>query len=418
MATIKLTKTVVDGATPRKSSYVLFDSAITGFGLRVYPSGAKSWILEYRANGGGRKEDKKRFTIGSVKDLTADEARKLANLRRSEVVVGLDPQVRKAGDRSALTVRELSKIFLEDNIEVKRTKNTIEGYRNAIKNHILPALGSMKANMVESTDVEKLHNRLRDTPSTANKVLAVVSSMFSYGSKMKHIKRRENPALDVEKFSENEKERHLKTEELVRLEATLSLAETSGLPWNISQKEPSKHIPKNNRNTVTSPYVTAALRLLMLTGARLREILELEWAIVDLQDGVLRLSKSKSGKKDIILNQPAMEVLRNIRPIGKFVIASESAGTADEKPRADIKRPWAQICRHAGLSGVRIHDLRHTFASHGLNEGLGIAVVSRLLGHKNISTTMRYAHLENKALKIGADKIGESVQGKQSPDSA
>jgi integrase len=411
VATIKLTKSVADSAAPRKDSYVLFDSIITGFGLRVFPSGTKTWILEYRPNGGGRKADKKRLKIGSAKDLTADEARKLANLRRSEVVVGQDPQARKADFRSALTVRELSKLFLDNHIEVQRTRNTIDAYINAFDNHILPALGSMKADTVEVTDVEKLRNSLRATPSTANKALAVVSSMFSYGFKMKVIKKRENPAFDVKKFPEVEKERYLTTEELIRLEATLSLAESIGLPWVIKKGEPSKHLPKTNRNTVTSPYVTAAIRLLMLTGARLREILELEWAIVELHNGVLRLSKSKSGKKDIILSQPAIEVLRNIRPIGKFVIASDSAGTATEKPRADIKRPWSQICRHAGLSGVRLHDLRHTFASHGVNEGLGIAIVSRLLGHKNISTTMRYAHLENEPLKLGANKIGESVQG-------
>lgn len=414
MATIKLTKTAVDKAEPRASSYVLYDSVITGFGLRVFPSGTKTWILEYRSNGGGRKEHKKRFKIGNINDLTADEARKLANLRRSEVVVGLDPQARKADDRSALTVRELSIIFLENFIEVQRTRNTIESYKNAVENYIVPALGSMKAHKVEGTDVEKLRNNLRATPSTANKVMAVVSSMFSYGSTMKLIKKRENPVIGVEKFPEIEKERFLTTEELIRLEATLSLAETSGLPWNINKEAPSKHLRKHNRTNVTSPYVTAAIRLLMLTGARLREILELEWAIVELHNGVLRLSKSKTGKKDIILSQPAMEVLKSIRPIGRFVIASESAGTAEEKPRADIKRPWSQICRHAGLSGVRIHDLRHTFASHGVNEGLGIAIVSRLLGHKNISTTMRYAHLENESLKSGADKIGERVQGKRS----
>jgi integrase len=414
VATIKLTKTVADGAAPRKSSYVLFDSIITGFGLRVFPSGTKTWILEYRSNGGGRNEDKKRFKIGSAKDLTADEARKIAKLKSSEVVVGLDPQGLKADIRSALTIRELSTLFLENNIEVRRTQNTIESYRNAIENYILPAFGSMKADAVEGTDVEKLHNSLRATPSTANKALAVVSSMFSYGSKMKLIKKRENPAFGVEKFPEVEKERYLTTEELIRLEATLSLAESIGLPWVIKKGEPSKHLPKTNRNTVTSPHVTAAIRLLMLTGARLREILELEWAIVELHNGVLRLSKSKSGKKDIILSQPAVEVLKNIRPIGKFVIASDSAGTANEKPRADIKRPWSQICRHAGLSDVRLHDLRHTFASHGVNEGLGIAIVSRLLGHKNISTTMRYAHLENENLKLGANKIGQRVQGKPS----
>ncbi|WP_312608304.1 tyrosine-type recombinase/integrase [Agrobacterium pusense] len=418
MATVKLTKTEVDGALPREKAYVLFDSKITGFGLRVFPTGTKTWILEYRANGGGRKERKKKFTIGSVKDFTADEARKIAEKKRAEVVVGLDPQGEKAGERSAITVKELSKLFFENHVAPKRSKNTKEGYQDALDAYILPALGSMKADKVLVTDVERLHNRLSATPSMANKVLAVVSSMFSYGMTMKLLKTKENPAQGIEKFKETEKERYLSTEELIRLEETLSLAESIGLPWNIDEDKQSKHLRKDGRVTVFSPYVTAAIRLLMLTGARLREILELEWSIVDLPNGVLKLSKSKSagednGKKDIILSQPAIQVLKSLPRIGKYVIASESAGTVEEKPRADIKKPWARACQHANLPGVRLHDLRHTFASHGVNEGLGIAVVSRLLGHKDISTTMRYAHLENEALKQGANRIGKRVRGKQ-----
>ncbi|HCJ70406.1 tyrosine-type recombinase/integrase [Agrobacterium pusense] len=418
MATVKLTKTEVDGAEPREKAYVLFDSKITGFGLRVFPTGTKTWILEYRANGGGRKERKKKFTIGNIKDFTADEARKVAEKKRAEVVVGLDPQAEKAGERAAITVKELSKLFFENHVEPKRSKNTKEGYRDALDSHILPALGNMKADKVVVAEVERLHNKLSTTPSMANKVLAVVSSMYSYGMTMKHLKTKENPAQGIEKFKETEKERFLSTEELIRLEETLSLAESIGLPWNIDEDKQSKHLRKDGRVTVFSPYVTAAIRLLMLTGARLREILELEWSIVDLSNGVLKLSKSKSagednGKKDIILSQPAIEILKSLPRIGKYVIASESAGTEAEKPRADIKKPWARACQHANLPGVRLHDLRHTFASHGVNEGLGIAVVSKLLGHKDISTTMRYAHFENEALKQGANRIGKRVRGKR-----
>jgi len=418
MPTVKLTKTVVDGAPPRKKAYILFDSQITGFGLRVFPTGTKTWILEYRANGGGRKEHKKKYTIGSIKDFTADEARKQADKKRAEVVIGMDPQAQKASERSAITMKELSKLFVENLIKAKRSKNTMDGYEVALDVHILPAMGSMKADKVQKTDVEKLHNRLAATPYMANKVLAVISSMYSYGATMKHVSNKENPAEGIEKFKEFEKERFLTTEELIRLEETLVVAETVGLPWDINEEAQSKHLRKDNRVTAISPYVTAAIRLLMLTGARLREILELEWAMVDLQSGVLKLSKSKSagsdsGKKDIILSQPAVEVIKRIKRIGRYVIASDSAGTPEEKPRADIKKPWARACRHANLEGVRIHDLRHTFASHGVNGGLGIAIVSRLLGHKNISTTMRYAHLENDALKQGVNRIGKRVRGNQ-----
>jgi hypothetical protein len=176
MATVKLSKTVVDKALPREKAYILFDSQITGFGLRVFPTGTKSWILEYRANGGGRKERKNKYTIGSVKDFTADEARKQADKKRAEVVIGLDPHAKKVSERSAITVKELSKLFIENLIASKRSKNTKEGYEDALNVHILPALGSMKADKVAKTDVEKLHNRLASTPYMANKVLACPTS--------------------------------------------------------------------------------------------------------------------------------------------------------------------------------------------------------------------------------------------------
>jgi integrase len=141
------------------------------------------------------------------------------------------------------------------------------------------------------------------------------------------------------------------------------------------------------------------LRLLLFTGARLREILHLKWENVDLERGLLFLADSKAGRKTLVLNAPAMAVLVSLPRVGSYVIAGDTAGTKGEKPRADLKRPWRTIAKRAGLDGVRLHDLRHTYASFGAGGGLGLPIIGKLLGQTQASTTQRYAHLDNDPLR-------------------
>ena len=170
-----------------------------------------------------------------------------------------------------------------------------------------------------------------------------------------------------------------------------------------------------------APHAAAAIRLLILTGARLREVLHLRWEHVDLERGLLFLPDSKTGKRTIILNAPAMAVLAGLPRIGGYVIAGQDAGTHDEKPRADLNRPWRAIVRRAGLEGVRIHDLRHTHASIGAGAGLGLPIIGKLLGHTKASTTKRYAHLDTDPLRRASDHIGTRLAaalGEPEPKSA
>lgn len=409
MAGNKITKRVVDAAEPRSTRYTLFDSDVKGFGLRVFPSGQKSYVFEYRAGEGGRSASKKRVTIGNAAEFTPDEARKLADKLRSSVKVGKDPQGDKATARAAVTVETLAKDFLKEHVEAKRKVNTIASYEQIINSHVIPRLGKMKAKDVTGAHVAKLHFDMRETPSMANKTIAVISSMYSFAFKRGLVSKRENPAEDVEKYEEVGVERLLSSVELERLGTTMRLAETEGIPWEIDLTKKTKHLRKENRVTIIDPYAAAALRLLILTGARLREILHLEWKHVDLERGLLLLPDSKTGKKTIVLNAPAMEVLSNLSRIGRYVIAGESAGTADEKPRSDLKRPWHAVRRHTGLEDVRLHDLRHNFASWGVGDGMGLPIIGKLLGHKQVSTTQRYAHLEADPVRRAADAIGSRI---------
>jgi integrase len=175
----------------------------------------------------------------------------------------------------------------------------------------------------------------------------------------------------------------------------------------VDQSNPkAKHAPKEaNRRTVIGPHAAAALRLLIFTGARLREILHLKWDQIDFERGLLLLPTSKTGKKSIVLNAPALAILNGLPRAGDYVIT----GTSTDKPRADLKKPWKAVSNRAGLTGVRIHDLRHTHASVGAGAGLGLPIIGKLLGHTQAVTTQRYAHLDNDPLRKASERIASHL---------
>jgi len=180
--------------------------------------------------------------------------------------------------------------------------------------------------------------------------------------------------------------------------------------WNIAVSGPAaKHLPKDaaQRRTTIDLFAAAAIRLLLFTGARLNEILTLRWDEVDLEAGLLRLRDSKTGKKDVVLNAPAKAILAGLPRIegNPYVIV----GAKDGAHRVDLNKPWQVVRKLAGLDGVRIHDLRHTLASHGRAAGVSLSVVGGLLGHKNTATTAGYAHLWDDPLREASSKIGDRI---------
>ena len=413
----KLTKTVVDAAQARAARYTVYDSLIAGFGLRVMPSGAKSFIYEYRPGEGGRDQPKRRYTIGKVGALTVDQARKQAEALRAAVRLGDDPMGRKAEARKAQTVEEVASAWLERHVKPKRSNGTYIHYKDLIDRIINPAIGKKKAAKVPHSAIAALHDAWSHTPFQANRILSCVSAFYNWsgGASVGLVPKGYNPADDVEKFEERGRERPLEPAELVRLADALRVAETTGIPWDI-ERPTSKHLASpDKRVTVFSPHVVAAIRLLLFTGARLREILNLEWKQVDFNRGVLTLhthkTARKTGLKVIVLNAPALQVLTALPRIGSFVIAGDSAGTEDEKPRPDIKKPWASIKRYAELEDLRINDLRHNFATFGVGGGMGLPLVGKLLGHTKASTTERYAHLQVDPLRRAAETIGADLLG-------
>lgn len=405
--TTRLSKRSVDGAEIRPGRYTLFDDVLKGFGLRVYPTGKKVWVIEYRPDGGGRAISKRRLTLGSAGTLTPEEARKAAQKALAQVRLGRDPAHDKEQSRRAVSVEALSKQFLSDHVDIKRKPSTQAHYRYLLEQILVPALGAMKAAAVSRRDLAKIHAAMRATPYQANRLLAVAGAMYSFGNKRGLVPEGFNPARGIEKYREHRRETFLKPDEIERIGVALREAETVGIPWSSSDAKPtSKHLPKpEHRRTVLGQHATAAIRLIMLTGARLREILELRWDEVDFGRGLLLLPDSKTGQKPIVLNAASIAILSSLPRLGSFVIAGEDP----DKPRADLNKPWRLIRTRAGLDGVRIHDLRHTFASLGAGVGMGLPIIGKLLGHRQAATTARYAHLDTDPLKRATNEIGRQI---------
>ncbi|MFC6486944.1 tyrosine-type recombinase/integrase [Nitratireductor sp. GCM10026969] len=416
MPTVKLTRRSIQAIEKPEKPVVYYDESVKGFGLRVMPSGVRSWIIEYRPGAGGRGVAKKRVKIGDAATMSPEDAREKAGRTLARVTLGSDPATERADERSALSVAELAQLFLEKHVAEKRKANTERLYAYAINDLIVPAIGGMRAPLVTRADVARMQaaivrarkNMPNGGKTAANRALAVLSAIYNWADREGLVPEGYNPVQRVEKYKENRKERFLTSEELAALGAALQEAETVGLPYEVDPDKPkSKHTPKGRYKV--SPHAVGAVRLLILTGCRLREILDLRWAELDFERGIAFLADSKTGRKPIVLSAAAQEVLTALPRVGKFVVASESAGEKDEKPRSDLKRPWAAISKRAGLSGVRLHDLRHTYASIGAGGGLGLPVIGKLLGHSQASTTARYAHLDVDPVKRAADLISAKI---------
>lgn len=382
----------------------LWDEQARGLCLRVFPSGRATWTFRYRPHdGGGRR----RIGLGEYPSVGLAEARRRADRHRGEVSAGGDPQAQRLAKRNALTVSELAELFLKD-LAGKKKPATLELYRHYLRKMIAPRLGARKAISITRADVNRAHRELgKETPVSANRAIVTLSGVYTFAGKQGLVPEGLNPVRGIEKFPEEGRERYLSTDELGRLGLALRLGETEGLPWPreagvLSARRDRK---PENRKSVLSPHVSAAFRLLLFTGCRLREILHLRWSEVDLERGLLFLPDSKTGRKTVVLNASAVQVLAVLPHVGEFVVLGDDL----EQPRHDLKKPWDLIRHHAVLPDVRIHDLRHTHASIGAGSGLGLPIIGRLLGHKRSETTARYAHIDADPLRRASDQIGGKI---------
>jgi integrase len=404
----RLTKQSLASLKPRSKPYIEYDADLGGFGVAVYPSGIKSWICEYRPFGGGRGVAKRRVTLGKTSQLTPDQARKAAADMLALVRLGRDPAQEKVERRATVTVSQMIDFFDARYVGPMLKPATAIGYRIAL-HELCRAHGALKATALTRSQVATLHFRMADRPYAANRAVAVWSKAFAWAAGAGLLPEGQNPAKNIKKYREQRRERFLTSQELARLGDALREGEMVGLPYFVDETKPTaKHAAKaEHRRVRLDRYAAAALRLLVLTGARLREILHAKWEHIDLERGILFLVDSKTGKKPVYLSAAAQKVLADIPRVeaNPHVIA----GAKDGAPRADLKKPWTAVSRAAGLEGVRIHDLRHSFASFGAGASLGLPIIGRLLGHSQPSTTARYAHLDADPMRRAVDTIGETI---------
>ncbi len=378
----KITKRLIDTMGAGAKDLFVWDTELIGFGLKVTPAGRKIYICQYRAGGRVR-----RYTIGLHGHYTPEEARREAARVLGKVADGQDPLKEKTDYRKAPILKELAERYLEEHAATKKKLSSYKRDKSLIDRFIVPALGWKKVDEVTRGEVAKLHHDIgQATPIQANRALACLSKMMTMAIRWGWKADETNPCRLIERYKENKRERFLSGDELARLGAALAEVEREGSEL---------------------PSVVTAVRLLLFTGCRRDEILSLKWEHVDFQMGCLRLPDSKTGSRMVTLATPASEVLASTeRLLGNpYVCPGMRAGGH----LVGITRPWERICERAGLVGLRLHDLRHSFASVGAAAGLGLPIIGKLLGHTQAATTQRYAHLHQDPLRAAAEEITQRI---------
>ena len=377
----KLTKRSVDGLSPAGTDYLIWDRDMRGFGLRVYPSGKKTYLVQYR---NGRRT--RRHTIGQHGVLTAEEARTRARQLLGDVARGEDPSAAKQAKMRAPTVAGLCDRFLDEYVDQHCKPTTARDYRSVIRRFIRPRLGPILIGEVTRADVVAFHHGLRETPYQANRAASMLSKLFNLAEDWGLRQPGSNPARRIKKFREEEKKRFLSRDEQARL----------GKILGISLEENTENI-----------FCVSAILLLIYTGCRLNEILTLKWDYVKTHH--IELPDSKTGKRRVPLPREAHDILTELprHPDNSYVFPGE-------KPHSHIinlQKPWRRIRARAQLDDVRIHDLRHTYASVAMQDGIDPFTLKEILGHKNLTTTLRYAHLADDAVQRAAGSVASRLAG-------
>lgn len=384
----KISKRLVDAISPTDRDAMVWDREVAGFGLRCRKAGGKYYVVKYRA--GGRQ---RWHTIGRHgAPWTPEQARREAKRILGEIAGGGDPAAVREAVKASPTVRDFAERFLAEHAQTKTKPRTTAEYRRLLARHVLPSMGRCKVADVTWTDVAKLHHALRDTQYQANRVLALLSKIMNWAEKHGYRPGGSNPCRRVEKFKEKKREKFLSADELARLGDALTKAEAVD---------------------TTSLTAIAAIRLLIFTGARKGEILGLRWEWIDWQRCEARLPDSKTGEKTIHLPPPAMAVLTSLPRMesNPYVFVGHVAG----KQMVNLQKPWRRIRAAAGLETVRLHDLRHAFASVAASSGLGLPIIGKMLGHTQAQATHRYAHIQADPVKAAAatvaGKIADAMKG-------
>jgi len=398
----KITKTTVDKMQPGD---VLQDTELKGFRVRCQGQ-SKSFAVYYRIYGRQRW-----FTLGRFGVLTVEQARQKAREVLGLVASGKDPAASKEAHRKAPSIKECAELYQSNQVDVRLKPVTRRFYKAVLEQTIIPKLGSLQMKALTRQDVARLHDSLRKTPAYANRTLAVLSAMCNWAEKRGYREENSNPCRLIDKYKETARERYLSDAELSKLAVALKEAETGAdklEELRAKAKTLGKRLSNAERPDLqASPMAVAAVRLLLFTGACHNEIVTAKWDYVDFEKGLLRLPDSKTGAKAIVLSAPALQVLQSISRIkgNPYIIAGEVAG----QPLRGLQKIWERIRNKAKLSDVRLHDLRHSYASMAVGAGYSLAITGKLLGHTQAATTQRYAHLADDPLRKATEAVGSRI---------
>ena len=361
----KFTKRSIEALDIRESDYFVWDSELSGFGIRVLPSGRKKFVLQYRYG-----KISRRMGIGQFGAITVDQARGLALQGLAKLRQDIDPLAEVRERRTAITVKELADRFDAEHVAVHLKATTAKEYRRNLKIFILPAIGQKRILDVTRADIAKFHHDSRDRPYQANRNIEIISKMFNLAELWGLRPDGTNPRRHIKKYPEAKRERFFSSSELGAIGRVLN---------------------EMDAERIELPSAIAAVRLLLFTGCRLREIMTLKWSYVDIDQSALNLPDSKTGAKIVSLGSAAVQVLRNLErtPGNEYVIAGRVPG----QHLTDLQPFWQRVRARAGLKDARIHDIRHTFASVAVSNGMSLPIIGKLLGHTQVQTTARYAHL-------------------------
>jgi integrase len=391
----KLTKRNIDGLIPSDKRYTAFDLDLAGFALRVSPDGAKSYAVKYRAAGVQRW-----LTIGRHgSPWTPESARKEALRILSEAAQGRDPAAKKAADRRALTFAELCDIYIAEGTAHKKPSSLVSD-RTRIELHLKPTIGRLRVDLLTRADIERMQVAVaKGKTATAKRrprggklvsggpgaaaqcvILAAIVLQFAVDRGL----RLDNPARGVKKHPIRKMQRFLSEVEMARLGEALAAEERSS----------------------GNPVAVGAIRLLALTGMRRGEVEQLLWRNVDIEHGLLALDDSKTREKCVYLSPPALMLLSRLPRLDNDLVFP---GRLSGRRCRAVGVVWERVRKAADLPGVRLHDLRHSFASTGASASFGLPIIGKLLGHTQAATTLRYAHLSADPLRAANDAIGGKI---------
>jgi len=377
----KLTKRLIDELATGAEDKVIWDTQVSGFGIKASPSGRKTFILKYRDPSNRQRKP----TIGRYGDITLQQARTVAQSMKADLAAGRDPKAEERRLKASISLNEFAEQFFANN-KVSKKQSTLAYERLIYDKHVRPTLGKMKLNTIERRDIRNWVTRRQNIGGGVGRVFSLVKAILNYAVNQEIVPNGQNPCSGIKLPPATERNRFLSTEELRRLMRVLDEGEA---------------------DQTVQKYMAALIKLAPLTGARKNELLSAKWSYVDFEAHLIRLPDSKTGERNLFLADDAIDILKAMPRLNssEYLFPGSTHGTHLKDPRKSFRR----VLERAKIDNFRFHDLRHTHASWGVQNDITMPLLGKTLGHKSSRTTERYAHLDNRPGLRAANLISDAM---------